>query len=135
MRQYVGSKGMSNANNGAGHIGAEDVDHMQQIAGVVVPARIIAHGVLIQNTAVALVCDVGDPYATDPKPVRFGRLIQLRPEGLVQLFGKAIGMGAYDSDIARLRIRVILGDVLLDGQIEDIVLRVDGSPRVFSDVL
>ena len=40
-----------------------EIDHMQQISGVVVPPRIVAHILFIQDATLALLRNVRDPYS------------------------------------------------------------------------
>lgn len=48
---------------------------------------------------------------------------------------KAIGMSTDDGQVARLRIGVALGNVLLYGEIQDLFLGVGSSPGILTDVL
>lgn len=47
----------------------------------------------------------------------------------------AVSVGGDDCDISFLGIRIVDGDVLLDGQLESLLLRVQGSSRILADVL
>ena len=69
--EVVAAHGVADADYGSGHEVAFRVDQVEEVAGVVVPIRIVAEVVLIQDTAGALVRDVCDPYAAYTKIVGF----------------------------------------------------------------
>lgn len=68
LGQDVGAVRVADSDEGARHLGAEDVGQVQQVARVVVPEGVVAQLGLVQLTAVAAVGDVGDPDAAEPEP-------------------------------------------------------------------
>jgi hypothetical protein len=51
------------------HLFSFHVDHMKQVSGMIVPVGVISQKMLVQDTAVALVSDVCDPYTPDAEAV------------------------------------------------------------------
>ena len=138
------SYGMAYADDGVRHVVLECVDEVQEVAAVVVPAccccvslsaindrsidtsistRLIrgrekftirSENLLVQDPALSLagyICNPDPPHAS---PFRSQPLIQVVPEGFVEFFGEAIGVGADEGDIACFWAGVIFGDVLVD---------------------
>ena len=69
---------------------------------------------LVENPALSLagyICNPNPPHAS---PFRSQSLIRVVPEGFVEFFGEAIGVGADEGDIACFWAGVIFGDVLVD---------------------
>lgn len=120
LGQDVGAVGVADADEGPGHLGAEDVGQVQQVAREVVPEGVVAQPPLVQLPAVPAVGDVGDPDAAQPEPA--GRVerprVQLRPQRLVQLLREPVRVRAQDRHVARPRRRVVLRHILLHVQAE-----------------
>lgn len=95
---------------------------------------VIAQFVFVEDTALTLPGAVGDEDLADAYAMALELVIQILPQRLIELLGKAVGMGADDGDVAPLRVRVALGGVLLDVLEEDVVLGGGGGAGVFADV-
>lgn len=57
-----------------------------------------------------------------------------RHEMKVTNLGEAVGVGANDCDVAGLGVRVVLWDVLLHGELEDVVLGAGEGAGELADV-
>ena len=57
-----------------------------------------------------------------------------RQEGVVTNLGEAVGVGADDGQVAPLRLGVILGDVLLHGEEQRLILGGGGRAGKVADV-
>lgn len=83
--------GMANANDGQRKVIAEDIDHLQQVPGVVEPAWVIALGAFIQHAASTAITGVSDPYRTYADAASSTDFEKVVPERLVSLLWKAEG--------------------------------------------
>lgn len=142
VRQDVGAEGVADADEGARHLGAEDVGEVQQVARVVVPEGVVAQLGLVQLAAVPLGRHVGDPDAADPEPAAAAAAaarprprVQVLPQRLVQLLREPVRVRAEDGHVARLRRRVVLGRVLLHVQVQHVLLAVGRAAGPLADVL
>lgn len=98
-----------------------------------------------------MVYDICDPYASDANTSGLEAFIHFFPERLVELLTsyqqlemrsscivsylwKAIGMTTYYGNVSRLRMFVVQGCILLDGDIEIILLGVCCRVWVFANV-
>lgn len=136
--QDVAAERVADADEGARHLRAEHVRHVQQVARVVVPARVVAQEVLVEGAAAPLVRHVGDPDPADPEPPGLplmGARVELGPHRLVQLLGEPVRVRSDDRHVARLRVRVVQRDVLLDVDVQHVFLGVARRPRPFPYVL
>jgi hypothetical protein len=102
---------------------------------MVIPAGVIAKKILIQNTALALLCQICNPYAPYAKVTGCQAGQQVIPQRFIQLFRKAACVRSDDGDIARTWVRIVQRDVLLHRQMEDIFLLVKCRARILANVL
>jgi hypothetical protein len=108
---------------------------MQEVSGMVIPTRFITQELFIQNTALALLHKVSNPYASDPKLASLRVSEEFLPERLIELFRKATCMSADQGDVPWLRIWIFQRDILLDSHMQDIFLLVGRRLGVVSDML
>ena len=80
---------------------------MQQVSCVVVPTRVVTQKLFIQNAALALLREVGNPYASDPEVAALGASENVFPQRLVELFREATSVSADYSDVAWLGVGVV----------------------------
>ena len=57
-------------NNWPWHLISLQIDQMQQVSCVVVPTRLVTQTFFVQNAALALLRNVGNPYTSDPEIAR-----------------------------------------------------------------
>jgi len=76
-----------------------------------------------------------DPDAADAEARGLCLGVEVGPERLVELLGKAIRVGAEDGDVAWLGVGVVDGRVLLDREPQDVFLRVSRRARELAHVL
>lgn len=67
--QVIATQTVANANNWARHLIPLRIDKVEQISRMVVPCRIIAKIVLVENATLALLCYICDPNASDTESV------------------------------------------------------------------
>ena len=67
---------------------------------MVVPTRLVTQKLFIQNAALALLRDVGNPYASDPEVAALGASKNFFPQRLVELFREATCVSADYGDVA-----------------------------------
>jgi hypothetical protein len=80
---------------------------MQQVSCMVVPTRLVAQKLFIQNAALALLRQVGNPYTSDPEVTALGASENVFPQWLVELFREATCVSADYGDVARLRSGIV----------------------------
>lgn len=133
--QLSSSHTVTHPHNWPWHLVSLQIYQMQQVSCMVVPTRLIAQKLFIQNAALALLRQVGNPYASDPEVAALGASENVFPQRLVELFREATCVSADYGDVARLRIGIVQRDVLLHSQMQDIFLLIGRRLRVVSDML
>ena len=102
---------------------------------MVVPTRLVTQKLFIQNAALALLREVGSPYASDPEVTALGANENVFPQRLVELFWEATCVSADYGDVAWLGVGIVQRDVLLHRQMQDIFLLVGRRLGIVSDML
>jgi hypothetical protein len=74
---------------------------------MVVPTRVVTQKLFIQNAALALLREVGNPYASDPQVAALSASENVFPQRLVELFREATSVGADYGDIAPLGVEIV----------------------------
>lgn len=67
--QMISSHRMTDAYQRPRHQVSFHVDHMKQVSRMIIPIRVIPQQLLVQDTAVALLSDVCDPYTPDAEAI------------------------------------------------------------------
>lgn len=133
--QLCSSHAVPYADNWPRHLVSLHIHQMQQVSRMIGPARIIAQQLFVHHTALALLRYVGDPYTPDPNLASLCAGENVLPQRFVELFREATRVRADDGNIAFLGFEVGQRNVLLDGHVQDIFLRVGCRAGVVSDVL
>jgi hypothetical protein len=118
---------------------------------MIIPAWIIPEELLVDDTALALLCNIRYPNTTDVEPELFEPEQYFLPKWLVELLNhvshsldlkgcvacldKAIGMATYDRDISRFGVRIVQRDILLDCKVQDIFLLIGSCLGIFPNML
>jgi|SRR5277367_895078 len=118
---------------------------------MIIPAWIIPEELLIDDTALALLCNIRYPNTTDVEPELFEPEQYFLPKWLVELLNhvsylldlkgcvacldKAIRMATYDRDISRFGVRIVQRDILLDCKVQDIFLLIGSCLGIFPNML
>jgi hypothetical protein len=118
---------------------------------MIIPAWIIPEELLIDDAALALLCNIRYPNTTDVEPELFEPEQYFLPKWLVELLnhvsyssdfkgcvaclGKAIRMATYDGDISRFGVWIVQRDILLDCKVQDIFLLIGSCLGIFPNML
>lgn len=118
---------------------------------MIIPAWIIPEELLIDDAALALLCNIRYPNTTDVEPELFEPEQYFLPKWLVELLnhvsysldfkgcvaclGKAIRMATYDRDISRFGVWIVQRDILLDCKVQDIFLLIGSCLGIFPNML
>lgn len=108
---------MADANQRPRHFVSLEINQVQEISWVVVPAGVISQQWFVQYAAQTLLCYVGYPDPPDAETIFLGPSMYIIPQGLVEFLGEAACVGPNDGDVSWLRVWIVLGYVLFHGEI------------------
>jgi len=77
------------------------------------PARLVTQKLFIQNTALAVLSNVGNPYTSDPTLVVLCATENFLPQRLIEFFREATCVSTNDGDVTSLGVGIVQRDVLL----------------------
>lgn len=125
---------MTHPHNRPHHLLPPQINQIRQIARMIIPTRRIPHQLFIHPITLSMPSDIRHPNAPDTPPTKPCLGGEFIPQRFIEFFVVADGVGGDDGDISWLRMGVVEGNVLVDGEVENVFFGVEGCLGEFAEV-